>query len=98
MKFGVTILVVVALAGCSRESLPSTPTAPASPLPSPGPAPTTGSALLWVMVIGDSGACIQGATIQIVRAGGADEPIPKKPPSGPWAKTAGWPCAALPPA
>ena len=82
MKFGVAILVV-ALAGCSSESVPRIPTAPASPVPAP-PAPPTGSALLWVMVIGDSGVCIDGATIQIVRAEGAGEPIPQKTPCGAW--------------
>ena len=82
MKFGVAILVV-ALAGCSSESVPRIPTAPASPVPAP-PAPPTGSALLWVMVIGDSGACIDGATIQIVRAEGPGEPIPQKTPCGAW--------------
>ena len=84
MKFGVAILVV-ALAGCSSESVPRIPTAPASlaTVPAP-PAPPTGSALLWVMVIGDSGGCIDGATIQIVRAEGAGEPIPQKTPCGVW--------------
>jgi hypothetical protein len=88
MKFGVAILVIVALAGCSREGVPGIPTAPASPSADPAPpappAPPTGSALLWVMVIGESGACIEGATIQIVRAEGAGEPIPQRTPCGAW--------------
>ena len=87
MKFGVAILVIVALAGCSRESVPRIPTAPASPsqirLPAP-PGPPAGSALLWVMVIGESGACIDGATIQIVRAEGEGEPIPQRTPCDAW--------------
>ena len=82
MKFGLAILVV-ALAGCSSESVPRIPTAPASPVPAP-PAPPTGSALLWVMVIGESGACIDGATIQIVRAEGVGEPVPQETPCGAW--------------
>jgi hypothetical protein len=82
MKFGVTILVIVALAGCSRESVPPIPTAPDSPV---APAPTTGSALLYVMVISSgSGVCIEGATIQIVSAEGAGEPIPQRTPCGVW--------------
>jgi hypothetical protein len=36
------------------------------------------------MVIGESGACIDGATIQIVRAEGAGEPIPQRTPCGAW--------------
>ena len=85
MKFGVAILVIVALAGCSRESVSRIPTAPASPVAAPPPpGPSTGSALLWVMVIGESGACIDGATIQVVRAQGAGEPIPQRTPCGAW--------------
>ena len=85
MKFGVAILVIVALAGCSRESAPRIPTAPASPVADPAPpAPPTGSAQLWVMVIGESGACIDGATIQIVGAEGAGDPIPQTTPCGVW--------------
>ena len=88
MKFGVAVLVIVALAGCSRESVPRIPTAPASPIADPAPpappATPTGSALLWVMVIDKSGACIDGATIQIVRAEGAGEPIPQRTPCGAW--------------
>jgi hypothetical protein len=85
MKFGVAILVIVALAGCSRESVARIPTAPASPVADPPPpAPPTGSAQLWVMVIGESGACIDGATIQIVGAEGAGDPIPQRTPCGVW--------------
>ena len=71
MKVGVPILVVVVLAGCSSEGMPRIPTAPAAPLAS---TPTTGSALLWVMVIDKTGACIDGGTIQIVGTQGAGEP------------------------
>ena len=88
MKFGVTILIiVVVLAGCSSEGVPRTPTAPTSPVapaPPAPPTPTNGSALLWVMVIGESGACIDGATIQIVGAQGAGEAIPQRTPCGVW--------------
>jgi hypothetical protein len=36
------------------------------------------------MVIGESGACIDGASIQIVRAGSAGEPIPQRSPCDAW--------------
>ena len=85
MKLAVAILVIVALGGCSSESVPRIPTAPGSPVAAPAPpAPPTGSALLWVMVIGESGACIDGATIQIVRAESAGEPILQRTPCGAW--------------
>jgi hypothetical protein len=36
------------------------------------------------MVITETGGCIEGATIQIVRAEGAGERIPQKTPCGAW--------------
>ena len=36
------------------------------------------------MVIEESGACIDGATIEIVGAQGAGEPIPQRTPCGAW--------------
>src|SRR6188472_92712 len=87
MKLGVTILLIVVLAGCSSESVPRIPTAPAPPVapaPPTPPTPTTSSALLWVMVINEGGACIDGATIQILGAQGAGEPIPQRTPCGVW--------------
>jgi len=95
-KFGVTILVIVALAGCSRESVPGIPTAPAPPAPGP-PAPPTGSAVLWVMVITETGRCIEGATIQTVLAGGAGDPIPQKTPCSAWDSEGGLLLTALTP-
>ena len=86
MKFGVAILViVVVLAGCSREGVPPTPTAPTSPVapaPPAPPPPTTGSALLWVMVLpSDSAICIEGATIQIVGARAQARPSLRRLPA-----------------
>lgn len=90
MKLGVAILTIAAVAGCA-QGLPQAPTAPASPIagapnpPSPPPpSPVSGSAVLWVMVIGNSGACIEGATIQVLRAEGAGQPIAQKTPCGVW--------------
>ena len=48
------------------------------------PAPPAGSALLWVMVVDASGGCIEGATIQIVRAEGVGDPIPQSTPCSVW--------------
>ena len=81
MKFGVGILVIVGLAGCSSDGVPSLPTAPASVATT---SPTTGSALLWVMVIEESGACVDGATIQIVGAQAAGEPVTQTTPCAMW--------------
>jgi hypothetical protein len=92
MKCCAAILAIVVLAGCSNEGVsriptaptPTAPTAPADPTPPTPPTPTTSSALLWVMVVGESGACIDGATIQIVGGQAAGEPIPQRTPCGVW--------------
>jgi len=41
------------------------------------------------MVIRETGACIDGATIQIVGAQGGSEPIPQKTPCDAWADDGG---------
>ena len=50
----------------------------------PAPPPSTGSPLLWVMVINESGGCIEGATIQIIGADGPGDPIPQTTPCTAW--------------
>jgi hypothetical protein len=100
MKIGAGILLIGVLAGCSSESVPRTPTAPDSPVesaPPTPPTPATGSASLWVMVIGESGACIDGATIQIVAAQGAGEPIAQRTPCDVWDPDGGLLLTALTP-
>jgi hypothetical protein len=84
MKFGVTILVVVVLAGCSRDSGPSVPTAPAPPAVAGPSPPTDRSALLWVMVVGEGGGCIEEATIQRISPSGVEEPVRQDTPCGVW--------------
>ena len=84
-----TIPPIVALAGCSSEGVPPAPTAPTSPVAvapaPPAPPPTTGSALLWVMVLpAGSALCLEGATVQIVGAQGAGEAIPQETPCDYW--------------
>ncbi len=91
MKVGAAILAIV-LAGCSGEGRvpgsPTAPTAPVAPAPPAPPAPppsTTGSALLWVMVLpADSAICVERATIQIVGAQGAGEAVPQETPCDYW--------------
>jgi hypothetical protein len=88
MKFRPAALVVLALAGCSGNGLPATPVSPASPVDAPASpvAPTAGQ--LWVLVTDESGACIDGATIQIV---GADvsEPKQQNTPCNAWDDSGG---------
>lgn len=79
MKFAVAILTLAALCGCSADTSDPLPTVPAPPQANP---PTSSSGIIWVMVIEErgSGACIPGATIQIVdQSGEAGERIRQEP-------------------
>jgi len=78
MKFVVAVLLILVVAGCSGESVPTAYSPPIAPTPTPT------SALLWVMVIDDYGACIDGATIQIIGPQRAGEPEPPETPCNMW--------------
>jgi hypothetical protein len=83
MKSALTILAAVALWGCAQ----SEPTAPflSGPIDSPpsdppsNPPTANANAWVWVMVIDSSGACIRGATVQVVAGQAVGEPIAQKP-------------------
>jgi hypothetical protein len=81
MKFAVTVLAMLALVGCSREQrLPTAPGPPASPA-----TPTPSSvASLWLMVIGDSGGCVVGATVQVIRGQRLGQSLTQIEPCGYW--------------
>ena len=88
MRFRIATVIVLFLTGCSSEHTPYIgPTAPAPEIPdgTPGPpASTTGTALLWVMVVGENGACLDGGAIQLLSADGAGELIPQETPCNAW--------------
>jgi len=74
MKIALIAVVALTLSSCSRQSaepLPTTPDPPVLVPPLP-PAPTTPRTFVWVVVIekGGAGACIPGATVEIVRGQG----------------------------
>jgi hypothetical protein len=58
MKIALTILTILTLAGCSRDNAPGSPTPPAT---------TRNSLTFSAMVVDESGACIVGATVRVVR-------------------------------
>lgn len=68
MKFALTILAIVTLPGCSQDSA-RLPTAPA-------PA----SAFVWAMVVDETGGCIDGATLQVVRGQGVGQTLAQSLP------------------
>jgi hypothetical protein len=88
MKFAFISLITLTLVGCSGESAPPFLTAPDPPVPTtPGPParPTT-LTFLPVVVIekGGEGACIPGATVEIVRGQGLGRSV---------TQTSAWVCS-----
>ena len=82
MKSARTFLAAVALWGCAQPE----PTAP-----SPPENPPTGSSdvWIWLMVVDQAGACIPGATIQVVAGQDVGEPIAQETPCDAWAYSGG---------
>jgi hypothetical protein len=76
------ILAAVALWGCAR----SEPTAPLKPQN-----PPTGNTdtWIWLMVVDQTGACITGATIQVVAGQDVGEPITQQTPCDAWGEEGG---------
>ena len=86
MNRAASILAALILSACSGESGPRTPTGPASsqpPTQTPR-APGAASTFLWGMVVDESGVCIPGATVLVVRGQRAGERLAQTTPCGAW--------------
>ena len=74
MRFASVICLTLSILGCSQDSTQRSPTAPTPPvaaLPPPAlPPPPSNRYALWGVVVTPSGACIEGATVEVV--GGAE--------------------------
>jgi hypothetical protein len=73
MKLALVTLTLAALIGCAETRSATGPTAPPvqTPAPNPGSPPTspptpTASAWVWVMVVEESGICIDKATVRVI--------------------------------
>ena len=89
MKFALTIVATLGLCGCSPEASRS-PTAPGPSVPTAAPAPTaSSSAVLWGMVVDETGVCIVGATVQVVRGRELGQSITQTTPCDAWAYDGG---------
>jgi hypothetical protein len=66
VRFAVAISMSLILFGCSGDNTPLTaPGSPVTTVPVP-PAPTAGSATLWVIVVQENGICILGAKVDVI--------------------------------
>ena len=87
MRFALLFVGTLTLVGCSHDSPQRSPVAPSPPLvPTASPA---SSAVLWTMVVSESGACIDGATIQVVSGQSAGVTVPQTTPCDAWAYDGG---------
>jgi hypothetical protein len=82
MKIALTILSTVALLGCSQEN--------ARPLLGAPDLPAINDAWLWGMVVHDSGSCIVGATVSVVRGQALGRSIVQSTPCDAWAYSGGF--------
>ena len=83
MKLAAAILATLYLVGCSAEDrakgLPTSPTQTSAP---PVTSPTTGG--IWGMVLEESGACIVGATVEVIDGERRGEIQVQRTPCGYW--------------
>ena len=82
MRFALLVLATLTLVGCSQNSPQRSPVAPSpSPVPTAGPGNST---FVWAMVVDEGGACIDGATIQVVGGQSAGVSVPQTTPCDVW--------------
>lgn len=85
------LLAAASLWGCSRENVRSSPTAPKIPaapnvpgVPSVPIVPIPSGGWIWVMVLEESGMCITGANVVVVRGEGVGQSLTHTRPCNAW--------------
>ena len=90
MKFACSILATLTLFGCSQGDGARLPTAPGPPIPTASAAPTASSLTsLWGLVVDETGVCIAGAAVQVVRGQGLGQSVTQTTPCDAWAYDGG---------
>jgi hypothetical protein len=80
-------VLVLAVFACSPDALrlPVAPTHPIPPVPpSSPPVPSSSRASVWVLVVKDSGVCVEGATATVVRGQRLGQSVPQMTPCSVW--------------
>jgi hypothetical protein len=86
MRFVSLTVLTVTLLGCSREGTAPSTTPPLTPsVPTLAASPS-----LWGMVLEETGACIPGATIEVVRGQAVGRRLTQETPCGYWDDGAGF--------
>jgi|RhiMetdeSRZDD1v2_1073273.scaffolds.fasta_scaffold2485797_1 hypothetical protein len=81
MKLAAIVLAVFTLSACAGDTGPHAPPAPNEIVSTPFPA---ARAFLWGMIVEDSGVCIEGATVRVVRGQRAGESMTQTTPCDAW--------------
>jgi hypothetical protein len=77
MKRALTILAALTLLGCAKDDVADV--VPTVPVPA-----TQLRTMLWGMVVNESGGCIPGASVQVVRGQAAGQTIVQTTPCAAW--------------
>lgn len=83
MKIALSILSVFTLVGCSGETPYRLPTYPEPP-PDLPPGQSASLTSLWGMVVAESGVCIVGASVTVVKGQGLGQTITQTTPCDAW--------------
>jgi hypothetical protein len=88
VKFALALVVTLPLGGCSRDNTQwlSAASAPLVSISSPAPTPTSE----WGFVVDPSGACIEGATVQVVRGQSVGQSASQTTPCDAWSYGSGF--------
>ena len=89
MTTALKVLSALTLLGCSGENpyrLPTYPEPPPDLPPGQSPSPTS----IWGMVVDETGVCIPGATVAVVKGQGLGQSITQRTPCDAWAYDGGF--------
>jgi hypothetical protein len=88
MRYAAALLAASILSGCATDHAGESPLAPSDL--APPPPVSSASAFLWGMVVADSGVCIDGVTVRVVRGQRAGESLTHETPCTVWEYAGGF--------
>jgi hypothetical protein len=101
MRLSALILVAIAASACSQDTGPAPtvryPTAPAPPGSPPTSNPSSGLTFLLGLIIDETGACIVGASVQVLDGQRAGESMTQETPCDAWGYSGGFEFDSLTP-
>jgi hypothetical protein len=84
MKSVRRIVLVLAAFACSQDSAWRLPVAPAPQVPVPPNQPSASLGTVWMLVLGESGVCVDSATATVLRGQGVGQSVRQVTPCGAW--------------